>query len=207
MRIILVLCWLIFPISNRAHADIFDIPKTESVMKKKYSPKKDLTAEIGYLPVGALSKYLAVGLAYTVPFTQNNGWEVINAIYTPELATNLKKELTSPLPTGYGVDSKSLATLNYLVTTNYVFSPLYTKSLLFNSSVVHSEFSFVGGGGIAGFNLASVATVDLGFIQRFFTAKSRSLKFDFRYYTFFSREETIKNNISLIVGYAWGFGD
>lgn len=190
---------------NTAHADIYDVPPAQTVMKKKYSLGHEVALQLGYLPVGALSKYLAFGLSYALPFNDNHGWEVVNAMATSEIKTSLKTQLTAPFPDGYGVDASQVGTMTYLVTTNYLFSPLYTKSLLFNSSMVYHQLSLLGGGGLAGFSTGSVPVIDLGLMETFFLSAQSSIKFDFRYLNFFANNETIKNNISLVAAYGFKF--
>ncbi len=186
-----------------AHADVYDLPATEIVMNKKYRLMDEMTGEIGYLPVGAFNKYAVAGLSYTHLFNDSQGWEVINAMYAMEMQASLKKDLIN----GFGAKESDFAVLRVLATTNYVFSPFYTKSLLFNSRIVHSQLSFVAGGGVANFTILTAPALDLGLIQRFFLSRKTSLKLDFRYYAFFSEQKTVRNHITLVAGFAFNFGD
>lgn len=186
-----------------ARADVYDLPATEIVMNKKYRLMDEMTGEIGYLPVGAFNKYAVAGLSYTHLFSDSQGWEVLNAMYAMELQASLKKDLIA----GFGAKASDFAVLRVLATTNYVFSPFYTKSLLFNSRIVHSQLSFVIGGGMADFTILTAPAVDVGLIQRFFLGRKTSLKLDFRYYAFFSEQKTVRNHITLVAGWAYNFGD
>lgn len=184
-------------------ADVYDLPKAETVMNKKYRLMDEATFGLGYLPVGAFNKYALVNASYTHLFNDVHGWEVINANYAIELQASLKKQLIDE----YGGEESSFAVLKYLATTNYVFSPFYSKSVLFNSSIVHSQLSFLIGGGVANYSILTAPAIDVGLIQRFFVGEDTSFKFDFRYYTFLSNNKTVRNHISIVVGMAFNFGD
>lgn len=186
-----------------ARADVYDLPVAETVMNKKYKLKDETTLGVGYLPVGAFNKYALVGASYTHLFNDTHGWEVLNANYAIELQASLKKDLIDL----YGADESKFAILKYLATTNYVFSPYYSKSVLFNSSIVHSQLSFLIGAGVANYSILTAPAIDVGVIQRFFIGQDTSLKFDFRYYTFISDNKTVRNHISLMAGIAFNFGD
>lgn len=194
-------------VCSGARADLYDIPKSQTVMKKNYSLGNEVSLEFGYLPVDPLSKYLTGGVSYTQKFNENHGWEIFNVIYTLELATSLKRQMVRPLPDGYGLDQNSLPVLSLLMSSNYLFSPLYTKSILFNKSMIYSQMSFVAGGGVAKIQSGIVPLFDVGLIERFFLARSQSVKFDFRYLAFSTNNELLKNNISLVVAYSWSFGE
>lgn len=189
-------------------ADIYDVPSTELVMNKKFNTSNELILQLGYVPTGSLSKYGLFGLSYANYFSANHGWEVVNALYSLELPTGLKRTLLAPPPQGYGdlVFPKDLAQQTALVTTGYLLSPFYTKSLLFNSSLIYSQTTFPFSAGVGLFNIGAVPVISFGLVQTFFMNKTGSLKFDFRYVNYFSRNETLKNNFNLVVGYAFNFG-
>jgi len=105
-------------------------------MNKKYGLSDELTLQAGYFPVGAFNKYVGLGGSYTTVFNGNHAWEVINGIYTIEMAAGLKKDLID----FYAGSEDQFAVLKYLATTNYIYSPFYSKSLLFNSSVTRLGF-------------------------------------------------------------------
>ncbi len=193
---------LVLQYGQMAHADVYDLPATELVMNKKYHIANEGTFGLGYLPVGAFNKYLAVGGSYTHLFNDVHGWEVANILYTVEMQAALKQDLIA----GYGGRSEDFAVLKFLATTNYIYSPFYTKSLLFNSSIVHSQLSFLAGGGVANYSILTAPAVDVGIIQKFFLGEKTSLKLDFRYYTFFSTQKTVRNHITMMAGISYNFG-
>src|SRR5207248_1569136 len=91
-------------------------------------------------------------------------------------------------------------------TTNFLVTPIYTKNLAFNSSVVYSQVSFVGGGGAAYFITAGVQPVfDFGLVIRYYLGQHSALKFDFRDYIFPTAYQS--NNLTLILGYAISLGE
>lgn len=189
-------------ISTTALADLYDVPKVNTLENRNYYLHDEVTLQAGYLPLGAFSKYLAGGLSYTHAFSDFTSWEVINGSYAAELASGLKNDLIG----NFGADPSTFPVLHFLVTTNLVITPLYSKNLLFNSSIVHSQASFVAGGGVANFTTATLPTIDVGIILRYFLTPSSSLKFDFRDNIFLTSDPTINNNLTLIVGYALSLG-
>ncbi len=183
-------------------ADIYDVPKVETVALRKYEVRDEFTIQAGFFPKGAYSKYLAGGGSYTHSFSDFTSWEVANGLYAYELVAGLKKQLISD----YFADPASFAVLKYTVTSNLVFTPIYTKNLLFNSSIVYSQFSFVTGAGFSGFNIASIPVIDVGLIMRFFVSQTKFLKFDFRYYKYLTSNTAITDNFTLIGGLSFNLG-
>ncbi|MBK9294039.1 MAG: hypothetical protein IPM57_06275 [Oligoflexia bacterium] len=74
-------------------ADIFDLPKVQTVANKKYGVSNEITAKFDYLPKDPFSKYVAIGASYSHAFSDFTTWEIINASYVLELASGLKKSL------------------------------------------------------------------------------------------------------------------
>lgn len=189
-----------------AYADIYDLPEPELIMSRKYEVKSELTVNLGYLPVGAFSKFVLGGASYTKYFNDNQAWELLNVLGAAELSSGLKKELLD----SYGADPETFPVLKFVATTNYVLSPFYTKSLLFNSSVVYSQLGFALGAGFAQFSIDPAPVIDFGIIQRFYWGENHSLKIDIRSYTYLSGrseiQETVRNHIYVIMGYSFFFG-
>lgn len=203
MKILILLLSLY---SINAVADIYDLPEPELIMSRKYEVKSELTLNLGYLPVGAFSKFVLGGGSYTKYFNDNQAWELINVLGAAELSSGLKKELLA----SYGAEPETFPVLKFVATTNYILSPFYTKSLLFNSSVVYSQLGFAIGAGFAQFSIDPAPTVDFGIIQRFYWGDNHSLKIDIRSYTYLSGrseiQETVRNHIYVILGYSFFFG-
>ncbi len=200
--------FIILLIRMIATADIYDVPPTELVMNKKFHISNELNLQLGYVPTGSFSKYGLIGISYAKFFTPNHGWEVLNLLYSHELQTSLKKTLLAPPPDGYGdlVSSSDLAQQKALITTGYLLSPFYTKSLLFNSKLIYSQTTFPFSAGVGLFNIETVPVVSFGMEQTFFMTKNSAVKFDFRYINYFSKNETLKNNLNIVIGYAMNFG-
>lgn len=191
--------------SSLARADLFEVPEVKAVMAQKYEIGDELNFSFSYLPVGAINKYLSVGGSYLKYFNSSHGWEVINFQYAIELESQLKRDLQKP---PFNAKEDELPVLQFMATSNYVFSPFYSKSVLFNSSIVHSELSFLAGGGIASFTTEIIPVVDVGLTQRFFLESGNSFKFEFRYYAFIANKELLRNQMSLTATYSipWGRG-
>lgn len=200
MKWILILN-ILFVFSAQA-ADVYDRPKIEPVMSKKYSLRSEVTGELGYLPVGAFSKYWAYGASYTHQYNVIHAWEVLHIFGTQEVQQGLKKELIA----SYGASDNDFSVLKTVMSSNYIYSPFYTKSLLFNADVVHSQFSLLAGVGYATFSNTTAPLANVGLIQKFFFGDRSSIKFDFRLYNFMTNKDVGRNYISLMLGYSYGMG-
>lgn len=181
-----------------AVADIFDTPKVQTVLQKKYDIKDELTAEFAYLPKDAFAKYIGFGLSYSHAFSDFTSWEMVNGLYLLELTAGLKKQLIEA-----GFSGDTFASQRFQVTSNIVFSPVYTKNLLFNSSIVYSQFSFAMGAGVANFSLGTFPVIDAGLIFRFHLNPSHSFKFDLRYNKYLSTMTAVSDNYTVILGYTF----
>lgn len=182
------------------YADIFDVPKVQSVFNRRYQVKDEITAQLVYLPKGAFSKYVGAGGVYTHAFSEFTSWEVVNAMYTYELPSGLKKTLISD----YAQDPATFAVEYFQVTSNIIFTPIYTKNLFFNSSIVYSQFSVVVGAGIGYFNVGVVPVIDSGFVLRFFLPNTKNfIKFDLRYNKFLTTNQTVNDSYTVVFGYAF----
>jgi outer membrane beta-barrel protein len=182
--------------------DLYDVPKIQTVAGKKYDLRNDLTLQVGYMPKAFFSKYVTLGASFTHSFSDFTSWEVLNGFYTMELASGLKKDLID----GNGRDPNTFAISKFMGTTNLVLSPIYTKNLLFNSSIVYSQYSLVMGAGMANFNVSTVPVMDAGVIMKFFLNPSHILKFDFRFYKYLTSNSAISDNFNLVAGFAWNLG-
>lgn len=184
----------------------YDIPKVRAVQDRPYYLNEDLTAQIGFLPSDAFNKGYTIGASYTHYFSEYIGWEVANANYSINAPTALKNDLIDNF--GAQVQNNGfggvLDYINYYVTSNLVYTPMYMKSLLFNSSVVRSEMSFVAGGGGAYFRATGwKALVSIGFFLRFFRTTSQSFKLDIRNNIYFESSLGAVNAFSIMLGYSF----
>jgi outer membrane beta-barrel protein len=202
-----------------AFADLYDVPKVNVIENKLYTLHDEGAIRLSYLPLDPYTKYFSVGLAYTHFFSEFVGWEIINAQYAFLFDAGLKKDLLANFSTGCPTASQcatvdKFPVLNGIATSNLVFTPIYTKNLLFNSSVVYSQASFVGGIGAALFTKPASSTVasstsvqgcaDVGMVLRYFLNSSSTIMFDFRDYIFFPSET--KNQLGLTAAYIFNIG-
>lgn len=191
-------------IGQGALADAYDIPKAVALENRKYTIVHDLTFAAGYLPIDSFNKSFTLNTSYLYNFKTYAGWEVINASLCSNQDTGLKSNLLNnfgALPTGF------LDYYTSIVTTNFVYSPIYAKNLFFNEKVVNSETSFVGGGGMVGFNSGATAPLfGVGMINRYFLSDSTSLKLDARVYYHTASGKSSNMILMLSVGYSFNFG-
>lgn len=177
------------------------IPKVVAVQKRGYVLSDEAALQASYLPMDSFNSYFTVGATYTHYFNDYLGWEIINANY----ANSYSSGLTDYLRTKFGLATNQFDIVNYYATTNIVYTPLYMKNLLFNTSIVYGEISFVAGLGLTKFNINNyVNTVDFGAIFRYYLTRKTSLKFDFREYLYLAGDS--KDNLALTGGVAYNFG-
>jgi outer membrane beta-barrel protein len=151
-----------------------------------------------FLATDPYYKYLSVGGSYTHTFDNFWGWEVLNGAF----AFSFQSGLTNDLINNFRVNPTLIDSLQYYGTSNITMSPFYVKNLLFNSSTVYSEITFVMGAGAADFVYGGIQpTIDAGIIIRYFLGPKTSLKFDFRDYVF--PNGYTNNNIAISAGWAF----
>ncbi len=188
---------------------LYDLPKIVAVQNRSYFLNRDLNLQIGYLPSDAFNKGYTVGGSYTHFFSDYLGWEVVNANYSFNSETRLKKDLLENFQAevanvGFG---GVLDYIQWWALTSLVYTPLYTKSLLFNKDVVRGETSFVFGAGGAQFKATGMRPlISAGLYLRFFTRPDRSWRFDFRNNVYFEDSLGAVNTVSLMVGYSIQLG-
>jgi outer membrane beta-barrel protein len=190
-----------------ASADLYDLPAAEAVMNRKFQYSNQMSFYGGYLPLTSFSKYLTFGGSYLKKIDQYSGWELINAMGASEMPTELKQELIR----SYGVTDSDLYVLNAVVTTNYIYSPFYMKTIFFNSELVRSQLSLIGGGGFAQFARGSlpavtVPTIDVGLSIKFFKASMNSIDLDIRHYIFFVSNPAVRSNVMVSLSYSIPLG-
>lgn len=188
---------------------LYDLPKVVAVQDRSYFLNHDLNLQVGYLPSDAFNKGYTVGASYTHFFSDYLGWEVVNANYSFNSETRLKKDLLENFQAevanvGFG---GVLDYIQWWALTSLVYTPLYTKSLLFNKDVVRGETSFVFGAGGAQFKATGMRPlISAGLYLRFFTRPDRSWRFDFRNNVYFEDSLGAVNTVSLMVGYSMQLG-
>lgn len=190
---------------SQSKLNAYEVPQVAAVENKLFVPQKDLAVHIGVLPLDAFYKALTLGLSYTTQFQSYLGWEIINANAAFTQDTGLKKDLLenfSAKPQGI------LEYPQYYLTTNLIYTPIYSKSLLFNKDVVHSETSFVLGGGMVAFNSGESAPMfGGGAIFRMYKSRKFSYKFDGRLYYTSAAGKSSNFLLDLSIGLAFEFGD
>ena len=188
---------------------LYELPKIVAVQNRSYFLNRDLNLQIGYLPSDAFNKGYTIGGSYTHFFSDYLGWEVVNANYSFNSETRLKKDLLENFQAevanvGFG---GVLDYIQWWALTSLVYTPLYTKSLLFNKDVVRGETSFVFGAGGAQFKATGMRPlISAGLYLRFFTRPDRSWRFDFRNNVYFEDSLGAVNTVSLMVGYSMQLG-
>lgn len=206
---IIILLAQVSPALAAPDEKLYDLPKIVAVQNRTYYLNHDVNLQIGYLPSDAFNKGYTIGGAYTYFFSDYLGWEVVNANYSFNSETNLKKDLMNNFAVtvqnvGFG---GVLDYIQWWAITSLVYTPLYTKSLLFNKDVVRGETSFVFGAGGAKFKETGMRLlISAGLYMRFFSRPDRSWRFDLRNNIYFESSLGAVNTVSLMVGYSFQLG-
>ncbi len=198
-----------------AKADLYDVPKVTTVQNRLYFLNNEITLQGSYLPLDPFVKYYGVGLSYTKHFSSFTSWEIFNANYVLAQPAGLKKSLNALGKTESTADNiipfdDVFFTMKYFASTNLKFTPFYTKNLFFNSKIVYSMFSFVGGAGIASFERDDKKEtrmrpfINVGVILHYMISDATLIKFDFRDQVFTASDT--KNNLTLTLGLAFNIG-
>lgn len=147
-----------------------------AIQQRQYMLGHEFAAAIGVLPVDAFFKGLTFSGSYTYHFDPLIGWEVIQGIYSRQVATNLEDELE----TNFGVRPTEHQGWNYALSSSLVLKPLYGKLAFFNRHVIHMESFFVLGGSAAHLPSGFAPGGNVGAGLRFFPTRWFSVRFDVR---------------------------
>lgn len=163
-----------------AEEDLYTTPKLVAVQNRKYNVNKNISFHLGYIPDDAFTKGYVVGGSYTYYFSDFTAWEVVNANYAFKSETGLLKDIKSRFALR-PEDERFLDFVEYYVTTGFVYTPIYNKNLLFNSSIISGEQSFVVMGGLTRFYKGGfLPAFGGGIIFKYFISDKTALKLDFR---------------------------
>lgn len=170
-----------------------------AVQNRLYGGSNEITVYGGILPLDAFEKGVSLGASYTLHFDELIAWEVIHYVHSFRFSTELNDQLQ---------DLELAATPFQVVTdyavTNLVLKPIYWKGAALNDGLVHGEFLFLLGGGLAWFTRDSgLFTVDLGFATRIWATEWLSVRLDARYLMFF-RDQVFDFDIQDEVNIALG---
>lgn len=209
----LLVCALIlvgsFAVEAKLPKKSLEIPKLVAIQNKANYLDSDLSYHFGVLPSDAFNKGLTFGLSYTKFFSQYKGWEIFNIQGNLNIETSLKQDL---LDLNVVVENSALDgeldPINFIITSNYVYTPFYSKSLLFNTTVVNSETSFLVGVGAVKFKKFDYQPlINIGMYSRYYTKIGRSWKFDFRWNFHKESSGSMGNFIYLGAAYSMQLGD
>jgi outer membrane beta-barrel protein len=184
-------------------------PQLVAIQNKANYLDHDLSFEFGALPSDAFNKGITVGGSYTYFYSQYSAWEIVNLKGNINFETSLKQEL---LDVGVDVTNTTLEgkldPISFILTSNYVYTPFYSKSLLFNSSILNSETSFVAGIGTVKFKTTGFQPLlNLGAYARYYTDIGRSWKFDLRWNFHSDSAGNLGNFIFIGASYSMQLGE
>ena len=152
--LILILNFIYTNTCLAAEDSAYELPKIVALENRKFNPKNDITVQFGILPLDAFYKGFFAGASYTYSYKSYLSWEMLNFQMVSVQDTSLKKDLI----TNFNVQPQGiLDSIKYSVSSNVVYTPIYSKNLLFNTSLLYGEFSFLGGAGVVGFSSGEVA--------------------------------------------------
>ncbi|AKU92130.1 outer membrane beta-barrel domain-containing protein [Vulgatibacter incomptus] len=163
-----------------------------AVQNRKYTASHEFSVNAGSLPMDAFYKGYTASGAYTLHFSDLWAWEVVNAAYSFNVDTDLRRELES----NWGVTPTRFPTIQWLGNSNLVVKPLYGKLAWLNGSLLYGELFFTAGPAVASYEsdgeLQSSGTyvgANVGLGLRFYLSESWSLRLDARDYYFVSPKD------------------
>lgn len=179
--------------------DPYEVPEIYAVENKKYVPEHNVTLVANLLPLDAFYKALSASLSYTTMFSNSWAWEIINGNIAFTQNTSLKEDLLN----NFAVRPQGILDYpKYYLTTNLLYTPIYSKNLVYNSSLMYSDISFLMGGGMVSFSSNDSAPMfGGGLLVRFYTGETFSWKFDSRVYYHTAKGKS--SNFILSVGFGF----
>jgi outer membrane beta-barrel protein len=131
---------------------------------------------VGIYPFDAYYYGVSLNAGFTMHFSRNFAWEIINAQYF----FGFQKDLTTELADVYSVNPTSIPELNYIVSTNGLYSFSYGKSVLFEDFIRYFRDSFIYGLGAVKTTDSTSFAVNLGLKVEMFTTENFSWHFEAR---------------------------
>ena len=150
------------------------------VQQRAFSPRHEITASTGVLPLDAFTKGITVSGGYTLHFNHLFAWEVLQGAYSFKVNTSLYDELEV-----YNLRPSPFEVLDWFLTSNFVYKPLYWKGAWRNEKIVRGETFLLAGGAFGSFTNSRRPGANLGLGTRLFVNKRLSIRFDARYMWFF----------------------
>lgn len=119
-------------------------PALCAIQQRKFELAHEFALLAGSLPANPYYKGLTGSLGYTLHFDETVAWEIVQATYSYNLETNLKKQL---LRTFFQKETSppALPQVAWYVSSRAVLKPLYGKQAFLGGSVVHVEGYMLAG--------------------------------------------------------------
>ncbi len=167
-----------------------------AIQNRKHVVSHEFVLGLGTVPMDAYYKGVTGTFSYTYHFSDLIAWEIVQASYSLNVATDLREELES----NWGVQPTEFPELKYFGDSNFVLKPLYGKFAFLNDSLVYGETFLVAGPALAQYTNAGIfvgANAGLGF--RFYLSESFALRMEIRDYFFASPGALSDNNNELFL--------
>lgn len=201
-----VLSFLVFCSANSwaQKIDPYEVPEIFAVENRKFVPEDNISLIANILPLDAYYKALSASLSYTHMFSNSWAWEIINGNIAFTQNTSLKEDLLN----NFAVRPQGILDYpKYYVTSNLLYTPIYSKNLMYNTSLMYSDISFLLGGGMVSFSSNDSAPMfGGGLIVRFYSGETLSWKFDSRVYYHTAKGKSSNFLLSVGFGIAIEFG-
>lgn len=167
-----------------------------AIQNRKHVVSHEFVLGLGTVPMDAYYKGITGTASYTFHFTDLWAWEIVQASYSLNLATDLRNELES----NWGVKPIEFPELRYFGDSNVVLKPLYGKFAFLNDSLIYGELYFVLGPSLAQYENAGIFVgADAGMGLRFYLSEYFAIRFDIRDYYFLSPSQLSDTNNELFL--------
>jgi hypothetical protein len=162
--------------SDMTRAKPLDGVNLEAVETYAEPRTNEIGLGVGIYPFDAYYYGLSLNAGFTMHFSRNFAWEIINAQYF----FGFQKNLTTELADVYSVNPTSIPELNYIVSTNGAYSFSYGKSVLFEDFIRYFRDSVLFGLGAVKTTDSTSFAINTGIKVEMFTTENFSWQFEAR---------------------------
>jgi outer membrane beta-barrel protein len=145
--IIVLLAFLLLPVSNVSGADTKDEAKVYAVQNRIFHRDHELKFDAGYIANEEFFHPFPVGFGYIYNLNEKYGWEVARAQYIIAPENDLKSKLESQ----FGVTPSEFAKPTFMIHSHLLYKPFYGKNAVLNKGVINHETYLFAGGGVVNY--------------------------------------------------------
>jgi outer membrane beta-barrel protein len=203
------------PELNPSEAVLPEPSSLSAIQVRKYQLDHEFLFAGGVLPVDPFYKSVIGTVGYTLHFTDNLAWEVVQFSYAYNVETSLTRKVRRTAEAD-GVDAPKIPALQWMVATHLVLKPLYGKEAFFNTRVVHLEAFLLAGPAVLSMTEGSKLDpgFDFGGGLRLWLSRTWSTRIDLGEVVYFHQKDNtrkaakmrVRQSLELRLGFAATLG-